>query len=157
MRLPPITLTYRLVMSCAGVTWCGVRPTANRSTTVRVTGSITATSPPVSCGTYTRGGRSARPSGTEPMIAAHTLTGAESPGRDARRDPLGGGQACTFNHGAELGPGNARRHVARTDRRSEAAVGAGDDALRPDHVHEVPQPFRDQLRVLDIVRARIDH
>ena len=57
----------------------------------------------------------------------------------------------------ELQPRRFGMAWVKANEGSEAAVGAGDDALLADDIGESLKPFRDQLGMLDTIGLGVDH
>jgi hypothetical protein len=67
------------------------------------------------------------------------------------------GEPGSFDQGSEFGPGDTGSNGARPDKGIEAAICAGDNILAAQYARETDNSLGHNLRVLDIVGARIDH
>jgi len=67
------------------------------------------------------------------------------------------GEPGSFDQGSEFGPGDTGSNGARPDKGIEATIRAGDNILAAQHARETHNSLGHNLRVFDIVGARIDH
>src|ERR1700751_2643500 len=66
------------------------------------------------------------------------------------------GDVGALAQGAQFLPGDRRIDLAVAGKGTEAAVGAGNHALAADDADKALEALRDELGVLDAVRARVD-
>src|SRR5262249_25044188 len=113
----------------------------------------------VTCATSSSGALSWLNASSPPSTIPASCVGR--PSSASKRTPTDleefpGGDARALGHRGHLRPHHLRRDRRLPDRRAESAVAAGDHVLAPDQLRVTGNALRDEIRMLDEVRLRLD-